>query len=478
MSSKTKAIHKEIAHRLQRAQKPVFDLNTFCFKKQLDFIKDPARFKIALCSRRGGKSVGIAADLIDTCNREKDVICAYLTITHSNARNIIWGEMLKICEDYQLDVKIDSTRLHILFNNTRSEIRLGGAKDENEMEKYRGWKLKKVYLDELQSFRPYVRDFINKILIPALRDHRGTLGMTGTPGPVPAGFFYEQCHNKNFSQHRWTAFENPHMHNLPEKDLWVTLHEEWLLKGVDEKDASVRREDFGEWAEDLQSLVYKFDRIRNTYADLPDDLEYIFGIDIGFDDADAIAVLGYSMRENKTFLVHEDIMDKQDITDLAHKIKALEQKYKPVKMVMDAGALGKKIQSEINSRHQLNIFAAEKARKHEFIKLLNDDLRTGRFKAKEASRFEEDCFLSQWDKSNPEYPIVSRAYHSDIHDAALYAWKECRHYLEFAAEVKKPGINDDKYGDYILKELLRQEAEKAEDQMLVPSQADIESIYE
>ena len=130
-------------------------------------------------------------------------------------------------------------------------------------------------------------------------------------------------------------------------------------------------------------------------------------------------------------------------------------------MVMDAGALGKKIQEELRMRHGLNIEAAEKTRKVEFIELLNDDLRTEKFKAFKNSLFEEDCMLVQWDKDsrirNPERPKISDSYHSDICDAVLYALREGRHYLsENPAPAIKPGT------DEAMDELERQLADECE----------------
>jgi hypothetical protein len=128
----------------------------------------------------------------------------------------------------------------------------------------------------------------------------------------------------------------------------------------------------------------------------------------------------------------------------------LQEHYNPVKMVLDAGALGKKIQEEILTRHGLNLEAAEKNRKVEFIELLNDDLRTKKLKAFQGSIFQEDCMLVQWDKEskirNPERPKISDSYHSDICDAVLYAWRECRHFLSEQPKLK-PTIGTDEYMD-------------------------------
>jgi hypothetical protein len=232
------------------------------------------------------------------------------------------------------------------------------------------------------------------------------------------------------------------------------------MKGIDESDASYQRETFGLWVEDEDSLVYKFQKSSNIVSALPpsNELTYIFGIDIGYNDADAIAVLGYHAKEKHVYLVEEKIVRKQDITSLVQDVKKLQTKYEPVKMVMDAGALGKKIQEEILQRHGLNIEAAEKTRKVEFIELLNDDFRTGKFKTLPGTVFEEDCMLLQWDREskirNPEKPKVSDVYHSDITDAVLYGWRECRHFLaEPDAPVLKVG------SDAYMDEMERREAE-------------------
>jgi hypothetical protein len=387
-----------------------------------------------LITHNSGKTVGIILDLINTCINEKDIICLYVTITTKSARSIVWSELKRYIETNNIEVKTDETRLTIKFIQSGSEIRLGGAKDEVEIEKYRGWKLRKVYIDEAQYFRPYLTYFINDILMPALRDLRGDLAVTGTPGPVLSGPFYEITHNRKWSQHHWTAFDNPHM-----LDLELTLKEEREVKGITEDDPGYIRETYGKWIEDANSLVYKFDVNKNVYKELSDqdvrDMDFIFGIDIGYDDSDAIAVLGYNRKSKHVFLVDEFIKNKMGISELVGHINRLREIYKPVKLVMDAGALGKKIQEEIRTRHSLHIEAAEKVRKMEFIELLNDDLRTGKFKAKENSRFQQDCFLVQWEWVQGKKKI-SDTYHTDIGDAVLYAWRECKHFT-YEAPSKK-----------------------------------------
>lgn len=106
---------------------------------------------------------------------------------------------------------------------------------------------------------------------------------------------------------------------------------------------------------------------------------------------------------------------------------------------MDTGGLGKKVAEEIRRRFAIPIQAAEKTRKFEFIELLNDALRTGKFFAKRDSRFAQDSYLVEydWDKSSQDKLVVSDRYHSDIIDATLYAFRESLHWL-YEPEIPQP----------------------------------------
>lgn len=411
----SKAVINELKKRLEEAERraaaPKFSIEDYCFSEQIEFIRDANKFKTAVCSRRAGKTISCAADLIDTA-LTKDGDVAYITLTRGTAKRIIWRELNNINVKYQLGAKVDNQELTLTMPNGNI-IYLSGAKDESEIEKFRGMALRKIYIDEAQSFRPYIKELIDDVLEPALTDYDGSLILIGTPGPVPAGYFYEASSGDGWSHHSWTIHSNPHIKIKSGKSAEEIIAERCKRRGVTVADPSIRREYFGEWIQDYNSLVYKFDPKRNIYSQLPDKLRYIFGIDIGWKDADAIAVVGYDDRAGKAYLIHEDVADKQDITTLAEKIKVLQAKYEPVKMVMDAGALGKKIQDEIRVRHGLPVEAAEKVRKLEFISLLNDDLRNSHFQAFLGSRFAEDSQLVVWDWEDPSKPKISDRYHSD-----------------------------------------------------------------
>mgnify|MGYP003676034700 FL=1 len=112
------ALIAEIQKRKTKAEKPQFIFDNFCFNKQIEFFRGKgSRFRNAVCSRRAGKTVGIAADMIDAAQEEDEANLLYITITQQQARAIIWSDLIKIIEEYDLECKTDNTRLTITFPN-------------------------------------------------------------------------------------------------------------------------------------------------------------------------------------------------------------------------------------------------------------------------------------------------------------------------------------------------------------------------
>lgn len=421
-----KSVDKALSKR-KRTDKPVFDVSKFLFKEQLNFITDSAPTKIAVCSRRSGKTVACAADLVNTAVKNEGVVCLYITLSRNNAKKIIWREIKKINRDYELGGVENLSELSMTFPN-HSIIYLSGAKDTNEIEKFRGLALKLVYIDEAQSFREYIRDLIDDVLSPALMDFAGTLVMIGTPPPIPTGYFCEAYQNINaWSKHHWTFWDNPFIIQKSKISHSKMLERELTRRGVTSSDPSIQREWFGRFTLDSESLLIHYTKNINDYSTMPTKkYNYIMGIDLGFDDADAIAVLAWHDDDPTTYLVEEMVVAQQGLTELVEQIQNLQKKYDIAKIVIDQGGLGKKLAEEMRRRHAIPVQPADKARKMENIAFLNDALRTGKLKAKANSKFAQDSYLVEIDKdkSTPDKIKVSDKYHSDIIDSVLYAFKE------------------------------------------------------
>lgn len=444
-----------------------FSIEKFCFPEQVRFIRDKAIYKTAVCSRRAGKTVSGAAYLIDSAIARPGVVCLYITLSRLNAKRIIWGDLLKINREYSLGGKPNETELSIRFPN-ESVIYLSGAKDKSEVEKFRGVpNLVLVLLDEGQAFRSYIEDMVDDVLAKTLYDYNGTLCVMGTPSPVPAGYFHSVAHSPKWSHHVWTMFQNPHLQAKSGKTPMQLVQQDCERMGVSLEDPKIQRECFGRWIIDINNLVFRYQEGLNGFKDAPDRLtNFVIGVDVGFDDCDAIAVLGWANHDARAFLVEEVVTAKQGITELAGQLEKLIKKYDPMSVVMDTGGLGKKIAEEIRKRYSLPIKAAEKVRKFEFIELLNDAMRTQRFFARANGVFAQDCNLVEWDKdkSNGDKLIISDSYHSDICDAVLYAFRESLHWIEQPkAPAPKPGEHgwldreNEKHVEYLEQQLIKQE---------------------
>lgn len=433
----------ELTPELQRAAsalrgriRPIeFRLANVLFGPQLAFVEDTATFATALCTRRAGKSVGVGAWLLEGPIKT-GAPSLYFTITRKEAKRIIWPVMLKMNREHRLGYTPNESEL-ILKRDGVPSVFLMGVDSRDEIEKARGTGWGRVAGDEAQIFPAYVESMINDVLMPSFMDHDGKLRLIGTPGAVPVGFFHDATKNPKWKHHGWTVWENPHVPNARAK-----LEEVKDARGVTEDDPSIQREWFGRWVLDLDALVFKFQREKNVYTELPKCVQpwqHIIGVDLGFEDSDAIAVLGFNDERPEAYLREESVLPKQTITQLAERMAKLIAAYKPLAVVMDTGGLGKKIAEEMRSRYELPIKAAEKAQKFSHIEVLNDALRSGRFFVKASSKFASDSMLVEWDteKSTNDKRVISDRYHSDICDAVLYAFRESLHWMH-VPKVEKP----------------------------------------
>lgn len=437
-----------ILKEIERRNNSKFVMSDYCFDKQLDFIEDKSRFKTAVCSRRAGKTISCAVHLLTHAKENPDRTCLYITLDRKNAKRIIWRDITKINKEYRFGFKTNESDLTLTHPNG-SVIYISGAKDKSEIEKFRGLAISLVYIDEGQSFRSYIEDLVDDILGAALFDYNGTLCLIGTPGLVPTGYFYRCATSPEWSHHHWTMFDNPHLEKKSGKKVIELVKEDMRRMGVDINHPKIQRECFGKWVTDTESMVLHYTEAKNHYDSIEplSKWNYIIGVDIGYDDADAICVIGWEDHRPKAYLLDEIVVKKQGITELASQIQSLYDQYSPMKIVMDTGGLGKKIGEELTKRFALPISAAEKSRKYEFLELLDDAIRTGNFKAKKDSIFAQDCLLIEWDMEKKKKGIleISDKYHSDIIDSVLYAYREAMHWIEVPVKQPPPKGSDEYY---------------------------------
>jgi len=413
------------------------------FKLQSDFVADTNRFLVAQCSRRAGKTNGLALRFYNTLERYPNALCVYVALTRDSAKNIMWPILQELDDRYKIGMKFTDSDLTSTHPNG-AKIKLFGDDMQGFIKRLKGIKTPGCAIDEAQDFGDHIQSLVDDVLTPAMTDYKDSwLALTGTPGPIPRGYFYDVSERRmyGYSVHKWTILDNPYLPQAEEFIADMIAKRQW-----EPNNPTLLREWRNKWVLDVESLLIKYSEGINHYETLPaDDYVYILGVDLGISDADALAVLAWSENTKNIYLVHEETTTGQGVSELAQQIRALQQRFDIGKIICDEGALGKKIAEELRRRFHLPIVAADKSRKMESVSFLNDYLRLGHFKAKKDSRFAQDSYMVQidYDKSTPDRLVVKSSYHSDIIDAVLYAYKESNAWTYQAKqELPKLGTKD------------------------------------
>ncbi len=354
------------------------------FPAQLAFARDPAKRKAALCSRRAGKTTTDIRGLLAAALDYPESICAYIGLDRRSAKRNFWRPFKRYCARSGLDVKLNESELSADFQNG-SHVIVGGANDEDDIEKYRGVAIRRAILDECASFRPHIETLIDDVLSPATMDVDGDIWMTGTPSALCAGIFHDATCGvqPGWATHRWTFRDNVF---LPGATEWVERERERRGWGLDHP--TYRREYCAEWVRDDSAVLYHFDDARNFFTDLPapdGDRRWILAVDLGWEDATTFVLACYDSGSPVLWVTHAEEQQHWIPSRIAERIVELRSRLPNSALVMDCGALGKSIAEEFKSRYRLPVVAADKTDKMAFVRMVNDDLELGRV------RISRDC---------------------------------------------------------------------------------------
>lgn len=451
--------------------------------KQAQVLDDPHRRKAVLCPRRAGKSWTAMSYAFDTALRRPLSRVVIVCLTLKSAKQIYWqgaSSLLVFAKKFGIRLEPHLTDVRVTLANG-SIISFIGAETKAEIEKLRGGSYDLVVIDECKSYPGGILDeLIKDVLVPALRDRKGTLLLIGTPGSILAGPFYEatcpgvrnpkgRLFSRFFespeaewvenppqravywSRHAWTVQDNtavPH--------LWEEALEEKAFYGWDDDHPSWLRESMGQWVASSDAFVYAYATLRTTSpqkvhwvpertpenpAGLPaghDDWRFILGIDLGFEDDTALVVGAYSPTSGVLYHVWDyksPHMLPEQLTDWIRRV--IDRFGMPDAIVADMGHGGSKMLVEgINARYGILIQPAERRDKYDHIEFVNNDFHSGRIKILENSDLALELSMLQWDLTHADKSTLAKQgklkEHYDLAnhlaDAFLYLHRFSNHF--------------------------------------------------
>ena len=432
---------------------------------QTAFIDDPSRLKVALCTRRAGKSYAAGLMLLRDAYQNPGVSCLYVALTRASAKRILWKDVLKtIDREQNMQCRFNETELSCTLPNGSIIYLLGMDADEQEKDKALGQKFKIVVIDEAASYNVDLNEMVYGILKPATADYGGTIAMIGTPGNMKRGLFYDLTNGQDpsvpgrwskmgWSCHRWTAFDNPSM-----AEKWKAEIEDLKLANpAIEQTPLFQQHYLGKWVTDDSKLVYRFDSSRNVFDELPaarhgrDRWHYVLGIDLGFNDPTAWVVCGYRDNDRTLYVLGADKKAGCDITEVADRTHKLMSRFQFDSIIIDNA--NKQAVEEIRRRHDIPLTPAQKQGKADFIEIMNGDFISGfiKIQRKLGVGLMDELQSLVWD----ERALPRREEHpgcdNHLTDALLYSWRHCYQYL--ADTLAPNGMRaDNTQGEWVMLE--------------------------
>jgi hypothetical protein len=449
-------------------------------------------------TRRSGKSRSFIRSMLDTAASEPHARVFYFNETLPECERIVWvgngrDGLLTLNERFDLGGKANHSK-HTLTFPSGGVVELIGADDMRAVNRARGSSPRKVVLDEAQKM-PHLQALIRDSLGASMMDaamigRRGQIIMVGTPSEDLAGLFFDVTNEEEplagWSVHVLNVLANPFFGASVEERYANTVLQYCKDHGLSPDDPTVQREWFAKWVKEGARFTYAVHSVPEhelCYApprwleeprwrkdkdgkrlfleggvvdfaaalkDLPTGIDWQFtiGCDLGFlPDPFAYVLWAWSWEWTEMLEVASWAKTEMDSDDQLAHLSMVAEHALPTIVTGDVGgtnrATGKGWSKRLNERFRFGIDEAEKHRKHEFIQLLNTDLRKLRARVRRGSPLHEQLKRVRnlppapggKLKEDPEIP-------NDITDAGLYGHRHTyQHLAQRAPDKPKPGTD-------------------------------------
>jgi hypothetical protein len=450
---------------------------------------DPALRKAVRSARQVGKSTAATLIAAIRCLERSQSDWVVVGLTRPSVKRIYWSALQRLNEAFELGLRFQHQELVANFPNG-SKIFFVGAENWAEIEKLRGGRYHGAIVDECKSFPLTIFEaLLQDVLEPALMAQGGEMIIIGTPGDVLHGEFYlatcrpavlrsrdvaeDQRWSNNlaghpdeagrralWSLHVWTLRDNDIRFKDPRSGREFTLWDKALQikadRGWGDDHPTWRREYLGEWVATDGLLVYRYrphvhdySPRQDTHWGLPEavaaqPLHTVIGFDFGSRDGTALVVWAFSDHNPDLWELYSDKRtvapgQKMTVSDIAAWYKEVEAEFGPFEgWPADFAGLATMVMDTLADEHGVFLEPAEKKQKPDHIELFNNDLDGGRIHVRRGSALSKELVAHKWSdkhllvvdgrtvlktdkrKESDETP-------NDVADAALYAFRWCRH---------------------------------------------------
>lgn len=413
--------------------------------KQRAAVIDPSPRKAILGGRRAGKTESAVYWLLEDWQSHPGKKSIYVATTIGSARDIMWDKLQDICENWELPVHFNETRLEVKFPNGY-QITVTGCENRKQANRVgRGKKFRRVVIDELEIFDDEtIKYFIRSSLKPTLMDYGGELMLLGTPGFALHGFWYdateeddaddeprEKGRAKRWPTHRMNALDNPFIGY--EGGAQQFFEDEIAENGWTWDDPEFVRELLGKWVKDDTAYIYPFLASRNLWDEdvedgwsNDDEVRTVIGVDIGDQDGCGFSVVRKRWDGEEIRVLESYSTINLDNDELAIEIKKLMLAYKTHHVFMDSKGHG--ATTICKSMLNYGIPAKPAENNHRKLPLIRDTravIRNGRLKCHPVKCRDliQQLKAMVWNKDRDSH---QEGIPDESIDATLWAVFECR----------------------------------------------------
>jgi hypothetical protein len=453
------------------------------FAKQNEILDDRgSRWKALNCTRRGAKSTTEAMDHMEVCMEFPRSRTVYMGLTLDSVTEIVWDIFKQLNEDNKLGCKFNNTKKIIFYPNGSRTRLFGLDASARQLAKILGQKLRKASIDEAGSITIDLENFCFQKVRPALIDlaPNSWLTLLGTCENIPNTYFEKvtegKCKNFDWKIHKWTTYDNPFLAKQ-----WKAEIEELLAKNPKIVESSAYRTHYlNEWCSDTDLLIIPASKMEFVNA-LPknpktgrdyQDWHYILAVDLGYNDATAFSLIACNWHVPDSYVLMTFKDTEQDFTAVAKTIKKMKSDFPIGSLVID-GANKQGIE-EMKKRLGLpEIEIAEKQGKATYLRLLKDDVTTGKLKFIKGSTIELETEWKSLQWKNTDKDEEDPRCQNHLSDSTLYGWRKT-FALRADEEFTPPKETEPGYEEYLetMEEQKANEENEQEEEIYGTSEGD------